>query len=352
MPAHGQFNARCFCCIGSRLPGIDEGNVTDGQFGAIGHGDPKGVDAITGGMDAAFPAVLYHQVVINKKRPTKQPIWKVIRQLGATHILKFRCRTCQLAFKPDIVVAHCPERVLPGKIIQELYKKTSLQSTFGAILIALDSGQPKQFNLIELLERFKDHRLDVIQRRSSHDLEKAEAEKHIVEGLIAALDAIEEVIAIIRGSVDRQEALHGLEELLGLSAIQADAILNMRLAKLTSLEQKSLKTRLRKLKGIIKELKGIIRSEARKLEIIHEELEGIVQEYGDERRTVITEGGESEDYLIEEKVADEEVAVTYTEQAFVKRIPMRLYKRRTRNLLANAKEVTVRALNNGIKESK
>ena len=216
-----------------------------------------------------------------------------------------------------------------GKIIQELYKKTSLQSTFGAILIALDSGQPKQFNLIELLERFKDHRLDVIQRRSSHDLEKAEAEKHIVEGLIAALDAIEEVIAIIRGSVDRQEALHGLEELLGLSAIQADAILNMRLAKLTSLEQKSLKTRLRKLKGIIKELKGIIRSEARKLEIIHEELEGIVQEYGDERRTVITEGGESEDYLIEEKVADEEVAVTYTEQAFVKRIPMRLYKRRT-----------------------
>ena len=121
-----------------------------------------------------------------------------------------------------------------------------------------------------------------------------------------------QVIAIVRSSVDRQEALHGLEELLGLSAIQADAILNMRLAKLTSLEQKGLKTRLRKLKVIIKELKGIIRSEARKLEIIHEELEGIVEEYGDERRTLITEGGESEDYLIEEKVADEEVVVNYT----------------------------------------
>ena len=156
-----------------------------------------------------------------------------------------------------------------NKVIQELYKKTSLQSTFGAILIALDAGQPKEFNLIQLLERFKDHRLDVIQKRSQYDLEKAEAEKHIVEGLIAALAVIEEVIAIIRGSVDRGAALNELQEMLGLSEIQADAILNMRLAKLTTLEQKGLKTKLRGLKKVIKELKSVSRSEARKLEIIH-----------------------------------------------------------------------------------
>ena len=215
-----------------------------------------------------------------------------------------------------------------NKVIQELYKKTSLQSTFGAILIALDAGQPKEFNLIQLLERFKDHRLDVIQKRSQYDLEKAEAEKHIVEGLIAALAVIEEVIAIIRGSVDRGAALNELQEMLGLSEIQADAILNMRLAKLTTLEQKGLKTKLRGLKKVIKELKSVIRSEARKLEIIHEELDVIVKEFGDERRTLITEDDESDSYIVEEKTAEEAVAITQTKQAFVKRIPMRLYKRR------------------------
>ncbi|MDE0805971.1 MAG: DNA gyrase subunit A [Longimicrobiales bacterium] len=226
------------------------------------------------------------------------------------------------------LVLEMKKGAISSETIQELYKRTSLQSTFGAILIALDAGQPKQFNLIELLERFKDHRIDVIQRRSLYDLERAEAEKHVIEGLMAALNVIEEVISIIRESADRRGAFNGLQDLLGLSEIQADAILNMRLAKLTALEQKGLNERLAELEVAIRELRGIVRSEARKLEIIHEEMDAIVEQFGDERRTLIIEGGDSEPYLIEEKIADEEIVVTHTHYGFVKRIPMRLYKRR------------------------
>ena len=138
-----------------------------------------------------------------------------------------------------------------AKVIKLLQKKTSLQCTFGAIMIALDHGEPKEFTLIQLLERFRDHRVDVIQRRSQHDLEKAQAEKHTAEGLVAALGAIDEVIKIIRASVDRSEASVKLQDLLGLSEIQADSILNMRLARLSALEQAEIEQRLKDLEAII-----------------------------------------------------------------------------------------------------
>ena len=215
-----------------------------------------------------------------------------------------------------------------AEVIQLLHKKTSLQSTFGAILIALDHGEPKEFTLLELLDRFRDHRIEVIQRRSRHDLEQAEAEKHTVEGLLAALGAIEEVIAIIRRSKDRSEAAERLQDLLGLSEIQADAILNMRLARLTALERDQLKKRLKELKATIKDLKGVLKSEARKLEIMIEELDELVEKYGDDRRTVILEEDESEEVAVEDTVADEDVVITVSHEGFVKRIPMHLYRRR------------------------
>ena len=215
-----------------------------------------------------------------------------------------------------------------AKVIQLLHKKTSLQSTFGAILIALDHGEPKEFTLLELLERFRDHRIEVIQRRSRHDLEQAEAEKHTVEGLLAALGAIEKVIAIIRRSKDRSEAAERLQDLLGLSEIQADAILNMRLARLTALERDQLKKRLKELKATIKDLKGVLKSEAWKLEIMIEELDELVEKYGDDRRTVILEEDESEEVAVEDTVADEDVVITVSHEGFVKRIPMHLYRRR------------------------
>ncbi len=279
-------------------------------------------EALRGGKEQLVVTELPYAV--SKTRIIRQ-IATVSRKGGIAAISDIRDESDRDGIR---LVLEMKRGTVSGNIIQELYKKTSLQSTFGAILIALDAGQPKEFNLIELLERFKDHRIDVIQRRSLYDLEKAEAEKHVLEGLLAALGVIEEVISIIRGSADRKGALNGLQDLLGLSEIQAEAILNMRLAKLTALEQKGLKGRLKDLSTVIRELKGVVRSEARKLEIIHEELDVIVEKFGDERRTLITEGDDSEPYIIEEKVADEEVAVTHTSQDFVKRIPIRLYRRR------------------------
>ena len=214
------------------------------------------------------------------------------------------------------------------KVIKLLQKKTSLQSTFGAIMIALDHGEPKEFKLVELLERFRDHRVEVIQRRSQHDLEKAQAEKHIAEGLAAALGAIDEVIRVIRGSADRSEACVKLQDLLGLSEIQADAILDMRLAKLTALEQGEIEKRLKELKSIIKDLNAILRSEGRKLELMLEELDEIVGKYGDARRTVILEDDVSEEMEVENTVADEDAVITVSHEGFVKRIPMHLYRRR------------------------
>ena len=219
-----------------------------------------------------------------------------------------------------------------GKVLKYLHRHTSLQSTFGAIMLALDHGQPREFNLKELLERFRDHRLDVIRKRSRHDLERAEAERHVIDGLLVALDNIDEVIRIIRGSKDRAQASERLQGKFGLSEIQADAILNMRLARLTALERSQLKARLAELQALIKELKAVLQSEERQLEVMLEELSEVVKEHGDARRTVILdegeEAGEESAVPVEEQIADEDVVVTMSHEGFVKRIPMHIYRRR------------------------
>jgi DNA gyrase subunit A len=221
-----------------------------------------------------------------------------------------------------------------GKVLQQLYKRTNLQMTFGAILLGLDHGQPREFNLKELLEHFRDHRVEVIQRRSRHELERAEAERHVVEGLLVALDHIEEVIEIIRGSKDRAEARAKLEDRFGLSEVQADAILDMRLAKLTALERSQLEARLAELESRIAELREILGSEERQLEVMLEELAEVVEQYGDERRTVILDDeGEPADQAaaVEKQLADEDVVITLSHEGFVKRIPMHLYRRRVKS---------------------
>jgi DNA gyrase subunit A len=214
------------------------------------------------------------------------------------------------------------------KTLAALYQKTSLQSTFGAILLALDGGEPKEFDLKSLLERFRDHRIEVIVRRSQHRLEQAEAEKHILEGLLAALRDIDAVIKIIRAARDRPEASEKLQDRLGLSEVQADAILNMRLGRLTKLEQSEINARLAELDVLIKELRRILKSEERQLEVMLEELAEVVAKFGDERRTEILKDAEQEVVEVEEEVADEDVVVTVSHQGFVKRMPMSLYRRR------------------------
>jgi DNA gyrase subunit A len=213
-------------------------------------------------------------------------------------------------------------------MLKILLKRTYLQATFGAHLLALDHGQPREFNLKEILEHYRDHRLEVIRRRARHDLEKAEAERHVTEGLLAALDQIDEVIAIIRKSKDRPAASRRLQDRLGLSEIQAEAILNMRLGKLTALEQRELKDRLKVLQARIRELKSILGSEEQQLAVLLEELEEVVKRFGDDRRTVLLETGGDEAADVQSSMADEDVVVTVSHEGFVKRIPMHLYRRR------------------------
>ena len=279
-------------------------------------------ESLRGGRDQLVVTELPYAV--SKARIIRQ-IADLARRGGAVDLADIRDESDRDGLR---LVLELKRGAKAGKVIKLLLKKTSLQSTFGAIMIALDDGEPKEFNLVQLLERFRDHRVEVIQRRSQHDLEKAQAEKHIAQGLVAALGAIDEVIKIIRGSEDRSEASMKLQDLLGLSEIQADAILNMRLAKLTALEQDEIKKRLKELNQIIKGLKEILKSEARKLEIMLEELEEVVAKYGDARRTVILEDDESDEVKVENTVADEDAVITISHEGFVKRIPMHLYQRR------------------------
>ncbi len=215
-----------------------------------------------------------------------------------------------------------------GQVLKRLYKKTALQSTFGAIMLALQDGQPREFRLKGVLEAYRDHRVEVIVRRSRHELEKAEAERHVIEGLLVALDHIDEVVALIRASRDRAEASARLQETFGLSEIQAEAILNMRLAKLTSLEHEELRSRLEVLARTIRELRAILGSEDRQLEVLLEELEEVVDRFGDARRTEIIGDSEGTEAAIEDAVADEDVVVTVSHEGFIKRMPVHLYRRR------------------------
>ncbi len=218
----------------------------------------------------------------------------------------------------------------PARVMKLLHKKTYLQYTFGAIMLALDHGQPRELTLKEILEHFRDHRLEVIQRRSRHDLEKAEAERHVVQGLLVALENIDRVIKIIRASDDRAEASEGLQDAFGLSEIQAGAILDMRLVRLTALERGQLERRLAELEAKISELRSILDSEERQLEVMLEELDEVVKKYGDERRTeILAEAKKDEETPVEDQLADEDVVVTLSHDGYVKRMPMHLYRRRT-----------------------
>jgi len=211
-------------------------------------------------------------------------------------------------------------------ILNTLYKQTHLQATFGAIMLALDHGVPRELNLKELLERFRDHRIDVIRRRSQFELDQAKAEAHIIAGLLIALDNIEAVVRIIRKARDRDDAAAKLRKRFELSEKQADAILDMRLAKLTSLETRELQDRVKELDKQIKELEKILASEKLQQKLLLKELDDAVDRFGDDRRTQIVAGDAS--FAVEDLVAQEQVVITLSHQGYIKRVPMALYRRR------------------------
>jgi DNA gyrase subunit A len=209
-------------------------------------------------------------------------------------------------------------------VLNKLFKYTQLQSTFSINNIALVKGRPRLLNIKHMLETFIEHRHEVVQRRTQYELEQAEKKAHILEGLIIAIDNLDEVIALIRGSKTPEEAREGLMKRFELSEIQARAILDMRLQKLTGLERDKLKQDYEELMKLIGELKAILADKALRMAIVKEELEEVREKYGDGRRTEIEYS--SEEFNPEDFYADEDVAITISNLGYIKRTPLTEYK--------------------------
>ncbi len=213
-------------------------------------------------------------------------------------------------------------------ILNNLYMHTQMQTTFGVNMLALVEGRPKVLTLKETLEHFIAHRNDVVVRRSKHELEEAEKRAHILEGYIIALDNIDAVIKLIKSSRDVDTAKTGLMKKFKLSEIQAKAILDMRLQRLTGLERKKIEEEYRETIKLIERLKAILKSKQLQMEIIKEELLELKKRYGDERRTEIIY--KAEEFSIEDIIADEQVVITISHGGYVKRFPVSGYRRQSR----------------------
>ncbi len=213
-------------------------------------------------------------------------------------------------------------------VLNHLYKNTQMQTTFGIIFLAIVDNQPQVLTLQQLLRHFIDHRKEIVVRRTRFDLRKAEERAHILEGLVKALDHLDEVIALIRGSQTPDAAKIGLVEQFAFSAIQAQAILDMRLQRLTGLERDKIVREYEDVLGLIRRLKEILASEALVLEIIATELRDIKASYGDKRRTEIIP--EASDITIEDMIAEEDMVITVTRGGYVKRSALSMYRAQRR----------------------
>jgi len=209
-------------------------------------------------------------------------------------------------------------------VLNNLFKQTALQTSFSVNNIALVNGRPQLLNLKDLIHHFVDHRHDVVIRRTKFELAEAEKRAHILEGLLIALDHIEEVIKLIRSSNTPEEARTGLMETFGLSDIQARAILDMTLRRLTGLERDKIKDEYAELMKTIEYLKSVLADESLRMQIIKDELAEMLEKYGDERRTSIVYS--AEDMSMEDFIEDEEVVITISHEGYIKRTPASEYR--------------------------
>lgn len=211
-----------------------------------------------------------------------------------------------------------------GVVLNNLYKYTSLQTSFSINNIALVKGRPMMLNLKDMIVHFVDHRHEVIVRRTKFELDEAEKRAHILQGLLIALDHLDEVIALIRNSKTPDEAREGLMEKFGLSEIQARAILEMRLRVLTGLERDKIKAEYEELMALIERLKAILADESLRMQIIKDELIEVREKYGDERRSeIVYAGGE---FRMEDMIENEEVVITISHAGYIKRTPLSEYR--------------------------
>ncbi len=261
---------------------------------------------------------------VNKSRLIEQ-IVQLVRNKKVSEIADLRDESDRDGMRIVVILKRDAN---PSVLLNRLYKHTQMQTTFGAIMLALVDGVPKVLNLKELLQHFIDHRHVVITRRTEFDLNAAKGREHILEGLKIAVDNIDEVVAIIRKSKDVPTADKTLRQRFELSEKQSEAILNMRLARLTTLEIDKLDAELKEVQALIKELTAILESKPKRMEILKGEIDDLVTKYGDERRTEII--GDQGSFSIEDLIAEEDMVITISHAGYIKRTSVTTYRRQRR----------------------
>ena len=226
------------------------------------------------------------------------------------------------------IVVELKRGVVAGVILNQLYAHTAMQTGFGIILLAIVGGQPRVLTLREMLGHFVDHRKEVVTRRTAFELRQAEARAHILEGLKVAVENIDEVIALIKKSKEPAAAREALMKRFKLSELQSQAILDLRLQRLTGLERDKIVQEHKEIQKLIASLRAILADEKLLLKIIRDELSEIKEKYGDERRTVIQ--GRSEDLKVEDLIQEEEMVVTVSHRGYIKRNPISIYRAQRR----------------------
>jgi DNA gyrase subunit A len=262
--------------------------------------------------------------MVNKSRLIEQ-IAQLVRDKKLTDIRDMRDESDRDGMR---IVIELKRDSVPEIVLNRLYKHTQMQSTFGANMLALVDGEPRVMGLREMLLHFITHRLVVIVKRSEFDLRKAQDREHILEGLKVAVDNIDEVIKVIRGSKDTETASSELQERFELSERQAKAILDMRLARLTGLEIEKLEEELAEVQAVITELQRILGSEEVRMGILNDELEEVSAKYGDDRRSEITHAIGA--FNVEDLIVEEDMVVTVSHQGYVKRLPVHTYRAQRR----------------------
>lgn len=316
------------------LPGPDfpTGGVIIGKSGIeqaykTGNGQIKlrarvSIESMKGGKEALVINEIPYQ--INKTRLI-QDIASHVKDKRIDGIIDVRDESDRDGIR---IVLELRKGTNPHVIMNQLFAITSLQVTYGINLLALDNLKPSVMNIKQLIEKYIIHREIVVRRRAEYDLDKAEQKAHILEGFLRALDAIDEVIAIIRSSKTPKAASDRLMERFKFTRVQADAILDMKLARLTGLEREKIQKEYEELKDLIKELKELLRSRENILKRIVKELKEISKRFGDPRRTEIID--EEEKIDIKDLIVEEDVVVTISHNGFIKRTPITAFRHQSR----------------------
>jgi len=262
--------------------------------------------------------------MVNKSRLIQQ-IAQLVRDKKVTDISDLRDESARQGIR---LVVELKRDAIPQIVLNRLYKHTQMQSTFGVIMLALAGGVPRVMDLKTMLVHFLDHRHEIIERRSRFELTAAKDREHVLEGLKIAVDNIDAVIKLIRAAKNTESAAEELRAAFELSERQADAILNMRLARLTGLEIEKLEAELGEVRAKVQELEGILASREIRMQIVSDELDAITAKFGDVRRTEIVDVAAN--FTEEDLIAEEQMVITVSHQGYIKRIQPEVYRQQRR----------------------